>query len=237
VLSKPAVQAALRDFECTEWLYDGLKGQVIKWTKEHGNDNDDPAERVWVLDAAENVVGSPSSRELRSPEEFAAWLGQTKVEHDRRTGRIPPEMAVEWSDAIVRDPGEGEGPGLVLEGLAAAKQDAMPLFGYVAIPASKQDDRKLKPLRKRCEKLEHGALADETLAKLAARCFSVRFDFTKPKVRQYLKETWKIKKAPLLFVIDWTRKTPKPRLWTHAALKPKEVVRALKKILPKEEDP
>jgi hypothetical protein len=228
------VQAALAEFECVEWQYDGLEGEVIKWTQEHGNDNDDPAEMIWALDSGAGEIGRPTSGQLNDAAELVAWLGDMKEDHDKLTGKIPPEMTVMFDAAIVRNPGKDEGSAAILEGLKSAERNKMAVFGYVSVPDAKKDDKEWKAERKQCDKLEHGALADEELTKLAGRCFAIRFDLTDPKIAKYLDDAWKIKKAPTLFVIDWTKKDPKPRTWTNAAVKGKEIADALRKILPKE---
>ena len=63
------VQGAFDRYETVEWLYDGLSGKVIKWTKENGNDHDDPSVLVWVADADGTVIsaskGVTTGRKLR----------------------------------------------------------------------------------------------------------------------------------------------------------------------------
>lgn len=236
MLGNSVVAEEIENFEAVEWPYDGLDGAVIKWTKEHENDNDDPGPLAWVLDAEENVVGMASTRDLRDAEGFLAWLEEMKGAHAKATGQEPAEMLVQWSVPIFRDPGKDEPPGTILEGLKAAQDDKIPLLGFVALPESAKEDKKLKAMYAQTVKFETGALADKELADLADRCYTVRFDFTDEKTRKYLEETWDIKKAPALFVIDWTASKPKPRVWTNSALKAKEITAVLKKLLPAPED-
>lgn len=233
MLGNSVVAEEIAGFEAVEWPYDGLDGAVIRWTKEHENENDDPGPLAWVLDAEENVIGMASSRDQRDAEGFLSWLQEMKKSHAMATGLAPPEMLVTWGVPIFRDPGKDEPPGTVLEGLKAAQTDKIPLFGFVAFPESARDDKKLKTQYAQTVKFETGALADKELADLVDRCFTVRFDFTDEKTRKYLEENWDIKKAPVLFVIDWSK--PKPRTWTNAAMKAKEIVSVLKKMLPEEE--
>lgn len=234
MLGNSVVAEAVADYEPVEWPYDGLDGAVIKWTKEHGNDNDDPGPLAWVLDAEENVIGMSSVRDRRDAEGFLTWLEEMKTAHAKATGLVPPEMLVTWGVPIFRDPGKDEPPGVVLEGLKAAQADNIPVFGFVAVSESVKDEKEYKSIYKSTVKFETGALADKELADLADRCLTIRFDFTDEKTRQYLAEHWDIKKAPVLFLLDW--KKEKPRVWTNAAMKAKEIVAILRKTLPEEEE-
>ena len=58
---------AKASFEPVMHYYDGLKGGVIKWTLENGNDNHDPSVLAWVLDPKGKVIAKcPSASGLAS---------------------------------------------------------------------------------------------------------------------------------------------------------------------------
>ena len=48
----------LSRFEPVEWLYDGLKGKIIPWTKEHGGKSDDPSIQAFVVGMDGKVFAS-----------------------------------------------------------------------------------------------------------------------------------------------------------------------------------
>lgn len=220
MLSQAKVQEAVQVFERVEWKYDGIGGRVIQWTKQHGNANDDPSVLVWVLDAKESVIGAPSAGEYQAPGPFAKWLSEMKVEHDRKTARIPPEMAVQWEESSAT----------VMEGVTSAIDQGKPVFVYVAIPQERQDEKEWKAARKECLKFEHGALADKGLAELAAKCYSVRLDFSDDAVKDLVK-AWGVKRAPALVLIDPKKKDAKPKIWTSSTVKADEIVRLMKPLL------
>ena len=73
MLAQDQVQKELSAYVCVEWMYDGLGGSVISWTREHGNTNDDPSILSWILDPAGEEVARPGSA-LSSPGGFSDWL-------------------------------------------------------------------------------------------------------------------------------------------------------------------
>ena len=233
MLSDEKVQAALAPFECVEWQYDGLKGSVIEWTKKHGSTNDDPSVLVWVLDAQENVVGGASPEEYGGSGQFVDWLGKMKEEHGKKAGRAPAGGSVEWKVGTVKE--VDTGTGTILEGLDVAKQEKRPALIYVFIPADKAEEKPWQAARKDCEKLEKGALADPELAKLAARCFTVKLVFTEVAVQKFVKKSADVTKAPAVYLIDWKKMGSKPQQWSNPKMRAVEIIRALKPIAPKDE--
>jgi len=221
VLSDKDVQAALAAFECVEWQYDGIGGSVIKWTKQHGNTNDDPAHLLWVVDAKEEAIGAADGK-AESASGMVSWMKDMKLAHDRKIGRLPREMAVEWTDAKPGDDG-------ALAALDEAKKDGKAVLVYLGVPESRKDEKDWTAARKECDKLERGALADKDFAKLTEKCVRVRLDLGDEKSREFAKKAWSLEKAPALVLID--PKKDKPRTWTSAGVKAAELIGALKPLV------
>lgn len=76
MLTDELVQKALtNDFTPVMWKYDGIGGKVIQWTKAHGNTSDDPAHRIWILDAEGREV-SRAVGEAENPSSMIDWLAK-----------------------------------------------------------------------------------------------------------------------------------------------------------------
>ena len=67
------VKALSNDVVPVMWKYDGLGGKVIQWTKQHGNTNDDPAHKIWLVDAA-GVEIARADREGETASSLVEWL-------------------------------------------------------------------------------------------------------------------------------------------------------------------
>lgn len=67
------VKALSNEFTSVMWKYDGLGGKVIRWTKAHGNTSDDPAHRIWILDAEGREL-LRAEGEAENPASLADWL-------------------------------------------------------------------------------------------------------------------------------------------------------------------
>lgn len=220
------VKEALARYECVEWLYDGADGPVLKWTKAHGNTNDDPAYLAWVLSAKEEVVAEPGAA-AHGPEAFASWLASTADEFEKSGGGKIRESKIEFAEAAYQD----EGGASVLMGLKAAKDGGMPALLYFYIPKDYEKDKKLGADAKRCRKMEGGAMGDEKVGEASSNFLCVKLDMTTDKAKKIAAE-YKVKEAPALVILDWKSKSPKTI--TNAATTPKELLDALKKVLPKE---
>lgn len=231
MLSDEKLPAVLAQFECVEWQYDGLKGGVIAWTKEHGNTNDDPSVLVWVLDAKEKVIGAAGTGEYNSAGVFIDWLGKMKEEHGK-SGGGGAAGGVIWGEGVVKEGAEGKEP--ILEGLDLAKKDKKPALVYVYVPEEKRGEKGWQAAGRDCERMEKGAFADPELAKQAARCFAVRLDFTDDLVHRFVTKSAAVSRAPAVFLIDWKKMGAKPQQWSNPKMKGIEVARILKQILPKE---
>src|SRR5204863_5334257 len=68
------VQKQFSRFEQAEWLYDGMSGKVIAWTKEHGGTSDDPAVQAFVVAPDSGQVARVPTEQAYAPSDFAKWL-------------------------------------------------------------------------------------------------------------------------------------------------------------------
>ena len=82
------VRRQLARFEPVHWLYDGLGGKVIRWTKEHGGTSEDPAAQAFVLTAQGKVVArAENNATLYAPKAFARWLKEQADRYEREHPR------------------------------------------------------------------------------------------------------------------------------------------------------
>ncbi len=69
-------QAAAARFIPVRAYYDGLKGNIIKWSFEHGNDNHDPSVLAWLIDPKGEVIAKSPTGVVYNANNFAKWLSQ-----------------------------------------------------------------------------------------------------------------------------------------------------------------
>jgi hypothetical protein len=77
VIAKPdeTHRKALSNFTPVEWAYDGPKGRVMQWVREHGITQPDPAYCVWILDAKGEEFARWGDRKYIAAE-FVEWLNE-----------------------------------------------------------------------------------------------------------------------------------------------------------------
>ena len=68
------VLAVLSRFEAVEWRYDGLKGKIISWTKERGNDHEDPSVLAFVVTPDERLFAKCPGQSAYNASGFSKWL-------------------------------------------------------------------------------------------------------------------------------------------------------------------
>ncbi len=155
-----------------EWLYDGLKGKVIPWTKQSGGTSDDPSVQAFVVGPDGRVVERCADDESGQPKSFAAWLRRQADAWERshfRT-RIPfvPAKVVPRVNGMVLDPSCA-----VLEEAIAKKR---PVALYVGREEREGDDAKAKAETAACRRFEAGPLGSEEAARASAGWVLLRLD-------------------------------------------------------------
>ena len=164
------VQKALDRFETVEWLYDGLGGKVIKWTKQNGNDHDDPSILVWVADADGAVIEKCEA--AYQPAGFRKWLEEQADAYER----AHPTTRVPFVPAAVTVKGEGDAREASCAELDDARAEGRPVLVYVGRSAKPDDDRAAKAVVKASQKLEKGALDAKSAAEAAEGVVLLRLD-------------------------------------------------------------
>jgi hypothetical protein len=187
------VQKAFDRYETVEWLYDGLGGKVIKWTKANGNDHDDPSILVFVADVDGNVI--EKSENAYQPAGFRKWLEAQADAYER----AHPTTRVPFVRATVKVEGEGEERRAVCGELDDARDDGTPVLLYVGRSERPDDDKKAKSVVKASRKLEKGTLNAKSAAEAAEGVVLIRLDVANEE-HALLAEQLGVEKVPTLLL-------------------------------------
>jgi len=74
VPSDEQFERAAEPFIPVRAYYDGLKGNIIKWSEEHGNDNHDPSVLAWLIDPKGEVIAMAPKGTVYSAASFVKWI-------------------------------------------------------------------------------------------------------------------------------------------------------------------
>jgi hypothetical protein len=183
-------------FERVEWLYDGLNGKVIPWTKEHGGTSDDPSIQVFVVaDGGKKVTRAPRDSAY-APGTFAKWL---KDEADAFE-RAHPATRIPFVAAEVAKTQGGTTTTWSCAAIDDARGAKVPVFLYVGRGDSDAADKAAKGEAAASRKLEKGVLDSEVAAKAADGWALVKLDVADPDHFGYAKSLG-VEKAPALLLI------------------------------------
>ncbi len=164
------VQKAFEQFETVEWLYDGLGGKVISWTKEHGNENDDPSVLVFMTGVDGNVIATAPN--VYQPSGFRKWLDEQAAAY----AKTHPTTRVPFVRATVEIAGEGDDRVATCAELDDAREAGDPALVYVGRSATPDDDRREKAVVKASRKFEKGTLGSKSAAEAAEGVVLLRLD-------------------------------------------------------------
>ena len=164
------VQKAFDRFETVEWLYDGLQGRVIKWTKEHGNDHDDPSVLVFVADSDGKVIEKATN--AYQPSGFQKWLEEQADEYERSH----PTTRVPFVRATVTVSGAGDEQVASCPALDEARSAGATVLVYVGRSAGPADDNTTASAVKASQKFEKGTLGAKSAAEAADGIVLLRLD-------------------------------------------------------------
>lgn len=67
-------QAAAEKFIPVRSYYDGLKGNIIKWSFDNGNDNHDPSVLAWLIDPKGEVIAMAPKGTVYQAGSFTKWI-------------------------------------------------------------------------------------------------------------------------------------------------------------------
>lgn len=191
------VAKQLPRFERVEWLYDGLNGKVIPWTKEHGGTSEDPAVQVFVVTDGGSAVTRAPRESAYAPGSFAKWL---KDEADAFE-KAHPSTRIPFVAAEVAKRTEGTTTTWSCAAIDDAKSAKVPVLLYVSRGDLDTADRAAKAQAAASRKLEKGLLDSETAAKALEGWRLVKLDLADADHLGYAKSLG-VEKAPalLLFV-------------------------------------
>lgn len=193
-----AVKGQLDRFELVEWLYDGIGGKVIPWTKEHGGTSDDPSAQTFVLTADGEFIARAPDAVQYAPSQFAEWLKEQADTYEREHSK----MALPFARGVVAAAGEGVERKVSLPALDEAREAGRPVLVYVGRDPHHGDDKKAETVLKVCRKFEKSVLEAPSLKEAAEEVKGwtyLRLDVANAD-HAALAETWKASKAPTLLL-------------------------------------
>jgi hypothetical protein len=208
-----------------EWLYDGLNGKVIPWTKEHGGTSDDPAVQVFVVVAGGSRVTRAPRDSAYTPGTFAKWL---KEEADAFE-KTHPATRIPFVAAEVTVRTEGATKIWSCTATDDARTGKRPVFLYVGRGDLDAADKAEKVQAAASRKLEKGLLDSETVAKALDGWTLVKLDVADPDQLGYAKSLG-VEKAPALVLI--VPGEEKPQI-LDVSITPDSLAFKLKKLAPK----
>ncbi len=195
---------SLSRYEPVEWLYDGLSGQVIQWTKANGNTHDDPSVLAFVVGVSGEVQATLFTGGQYQPGSFAGWLSEQADAYERahpRT-RIPlvrPKVAMR---------GEGEEAMAACAEVDDARAATRPLLLYFGRDRHAEDDKQGKKEAKAARSFEKGPLDSKSAAKEAQGWALLRFDLADELHAAYAR-TLGVTEAPTLLL--WPADAAEPQ--------------------------
>lgn len=202
-----AVREQLRRYETVEWLYDGLGGKIIPWTKEHGGTSDDPACQAFVLHHDGKVRARAPDAAMHQAAAFARWLDD---EADRYEKDHPPTRLPFARGDLERAEEEGAAPRC--DAVEAARKDGRPALLYFGRDPVADPTREAKKEIRASQKFERRTLDSEKAADAAKRVEGLvllRFDRGDPEAAAYAR-TFGVKRAPCLVLL--AREGGEPKL-------------------------
>ncbi len=160
----PDVAKQLRRFEQAEWLYDGLGGKVIAWTREHGGTSDDPSVQAFVVTPSTGSVARAPRDTAYVPAEFAKWLTLQADAFEREQSET--KVSFEPADVV---------NGRCRE-LEAARSSGKPTLLYVLRTDRADSDKAAKAQAAACRKFEKSALDSDVAQKASEGWVRLKLD-------------------------------------------------------------
>ncbi len=183
-------------FETVEWLYDGLNGKIIPWTKQHGGTSDDPSCQAFVVGRDGAVAARCPDAQAHAPGSFAKWAQEQADLYERahprtRMAFLPATVRVDELDGVqVASSKE----------LDAALEAGAAVLLYVGRERFEEGDRTAKSEVAAARKFEKAVLDAKSAADAAAGVTLLRLDLAKEPDR-LLAEQLGAKTAPMLVLL------------------------------------
>lgn len=187
------VQKLLSRVEPVEWLYDGLNGKIIPWTKEHGGTSDDPSVQAFLVGWDGEVIARCPDAQAHGATGFAEWL----ADQLRAFEKSHPRTAVPFVPADVEAP---EGEPARCAALAEARAAKKPVLVYVGRDGREDDDRMAKAQTKRARSFEKATLGSKKAAAAAEGWVLLRLDLG-DAAQARLAAQLGVKEAPALLAL------------------------------------
>ncbi|MHC4471795.1 MAG: hypothetical protein ACYTDY_02520 [Planctomycetota bacterium] len=196
------VKKELPRFELVEWLYDGINGKIIPWTKQHGGTSNDPSVQAFVVAASGEVVARSPDGTTYGASAFAKWLLKQALDYAKKH----PRTRVPFKPAEVRK----EGVTWRCPALSEAQKAKKPVLLYFGREARKGAGKAARKEAEAARKLESKTLDSKSVAAAAKGWVLLRFDLAEEEHRAYAK-TLGVSAAPAL--LAWTPGAEKPEDW------------------------
>lgn len=183
-------------FERVEWIYDGLNGKIIPWTKANGGTSDDPSVLVFVVGHDGKVIEKAPDGESHQPRAFAQFLKR----HADAWERTHPRMKVPFLPAEITAVGEGAARTVTCRALEDAKAEKAPAAVYVGRKGLAADDAKAKAEAAACRKFEKESLSSAEAARAAEGWALVVLDRSDPD-QAILAKSLGVESAPTVVLV------------------------------------
>lgn len=196
------VQKQLPRFERVDWLYDGLGGKVIAWTKQHGGTNDDPAIQAFVMAADTGEVTRAPTQQVFAPAEFAKWMKEQADGYEK----THPATRLAFAAAEVTKQTEGTTSTWTCAAIDEARKAGRPVLVYLSRGERADADKAGKAQAAACRKLEKGALDSADAAKAAEGVTLVKLDAADADHLAYARSLGADKAPALLLLVPGEEK-------------------------------
>lgn len=182
-------------FEQAEWLYDGVGGKVIQWTRANGGTSDDPTVQAFVVlpDVAPEtraVTRAPRDA-LKTPDAFAKWL----KEHADAYEKTHPVPRLAYVAGAVRAQGEGTARTCSIPAVDSARKEDRAVLVFIARSETRDSDKEAKAQAAASKKTEKGFLDSDLFARIYQGWTLIRIDIADPDALAYAK-SFGVDKAP-----------------------------------------
>lgn len=189
------VTRELARFERVEWIYDGLNGKIIPWTKQNGGTSDDPSCQAFVVGGNGAVVARAPDAAVHAAAPFAEWLREQALRYEKEH----PRTRVPFVPAEVEEGGGEEGAPPRCAALEEAREAGRALLLYVGREPLAGDAKAARAETAAARKFEKGTLGSKPAAEAAAAFVLLRFDLSE-KSHAALARAWAVERAPALLL-------------------------------------
>lgn len=173
--------ALLERVEPVEWLYDGLNGKIIPWTKAHGGTSDDPSDQAFLVGRDGTVLARCPGGQVHAASSFASWLKEQLATYEREHPRtrlpfVPADIEVDTVSGAKTHR---------CKAYDAALSAGRPVLVYVGRERVEDGDKPGKAELTAARKLERTTLDSKTAAEAAAGWTLLRLDLSQEADRAY----------------------------------------------------